>query len=66
MGRDEVGTRRTLTVCRIIVDPLITSYALLNGGHHVVGGPPQVRELAWEWVRMKKASKPRLGSRQWG
>src|SRR6266850_3342431 len=24
---------------------------LLNGGHHVVGGPPQVRELAWEWVR---------------
>jgi hypothetical protein len=29
---------------------------LLNGGHRLVGGPPAVRELAWEWVRMKEAS----------
>jgi hypothetical protein len=28
---------------------------LLNGGHQLVGGPPAVRELAWEWVRMKEA-----------
>jgi hypothetical protein len=27
---------------------------LLNGGHRLVGGPPAVRELAWEWVRMKE------------
>jgi hypothetical protein len=26
---------------------------LLSGGHALVGGPPSVRELAWEWVRMK-------------
>jgi hypothetical protein len=30
---------------------------LLNGGHRVVGGPPAVRELAWEWVRMKEAEQ---------
>jgi len=30
---------------------------LLNGGHHVVGGPPQVRELAWEWVRTPTADR---------
>ncbi|MDR3474083.1 MAG: hypothetical protein P4M09_20700 [Devosia sp.] len=29
---------------------------LLNGGMSVVGGPPQVRELAWEWVRSKEAA----------
>jgi hypothetical protein len=28
---------------------------LPNGGHRVVGGPPSVRRLAWEWVRMKEA-----------
>lgn len=28
---------------------------LLNGGHRLVGGSPQVRKLAWEWVRMKEA-----------
>jgi hypothetical protein len=30
---------------------------LLNGGHRVVGGPPQVRELAWQWVRKKEAEE---------
>jgi hypothetical protein len=30
---------------------------LLNGGHRLVGGPPQVRELAWEWVRKKEAEE---------
>jgi len=28
---------------------------LLAGGHQLVGGPPAVRELAWEWVRKKQA-----------
>ncbi len=28
---------------------------LLNGGYWVVGGPPEVRALAWEWVRLKEA-----------
>jgi len=27
---------------------------LLSGGHTLVGGPPAVRALAWEWVRMKE------------
>ena len=27
---------------------------LLSGGHREIGGPPAVRELAWEWVRMKE------------
>ena len=27
---------------------------LLNGGFQLVGGPPEVRELAWEWVRLKE------------
>jgi hypothetical protein len=30
---------------------------LLNGGHRLVGGPPQVRELAWEWVRREEAKQ---------
>jgi hypothetical protein len=30
---------------------------LLNGGHQIVGGPPQVRDLAWEWVQMKEAEQ---------
>lgn len=25
-----------------------------NGGHRYVGGPPEVREQAWRWVRYKK------------
>lgn len=29
---------------------------LATGGHRVVGGPPQVRQLAWEWVRQKEAA----------
>src|SRR5690349_14653292 len=28
---------------------------LLNGGYKLVGGPPAVRDLAWEWVRKKEA-----------
>jgi hypothetical protein len=27
---------------------------LQSGGHRIVGGPPQVRALAWEWVRVKE------------
>lgn len=27
---------------------------LLDGGHKLVGGPPAVRALAWEWVRQKE------------
>jgi predicted nucleotide-binding protein len=36
---------------------------LLNGGRRVVGGPPAVRALAWEWVRMKEANlmQPSMG-----
>jgi hypothetical protein len=30
---------------------------LENGGSQVIGGPPAVRDLAWEWVRMKEAGK---------
>lgn len=30
---------------------------LRNGGHRVVGGPPQVRQLAWEWARMKEQER---------
>jgi hypothetical protein len=32
---------------------------LLNGGHSLVGGPPAVRDLAWEWVRMKERETER-------
>jgi hypothetical protein len=27
----------------------------LAGGYRLVGGPPAVRDLAWEWVRKKEA-----------
>ena len=27
---------------------------LLNGGIQLIGGPPDVNELAWEWVRIKE------------
>lgn len=27
------------------------------GGYRVVGGPPQVRALAWEWVRLKEEQR---------
>ena len=30
---------------------------LLSGGHRLVGGPPAVRKLAGEWVRMKEAER---------
>lgn len=30
-------------------------HGLLNDPHATIGGPPQVRELAWEWVRRKEA-----------
>jgi hypothetical protein len=29
---------------------------LLDGGHRIVGGPPAVRNLAWEWVRSKESA----------
>jgi hypothetical protein len=32
---------------------------LLKGGHELVGGPPEVRDLAWEWVRMKEREAAR-------
>lgn len=28
---------------------------LLQGGRMLVGGPPETREMAWEWVRLKEA-----------
>lgn len=34
---------------------------LANGGHQTIGGPPQVLELAWEWVRMKESEAARAG-----
>jgi hypothetical protein len=30
---------------------------LETGGHRLVGGPPAVRELAWEWVHLREAEK---------
>src|SRR6266478_4134124 len=33
---------------------------LLAGGHRLVGGPPAVRKLAWEWVRKKEAEQLEL------
>ena len=27
---------------------------LLKGGYQIIGGPPSVGELAWEWVREKE------------
>ncbi len=32
---------------------------LLSGGRALVGGPPAVRRLAWEWVRMKEQEAKR-------
>jgi hypothetical protein len=37
---------------------------LLRGAHRLVGGPPQVQELAWEWVRIKEAEAARAVARQ--
>jgi hypothetical protein len=33
---------------------------LLDGGHRIVGGPPAVRSLAWEWVRSKESAAVQL------
>ncbi len=30
---------------------------LQTGGHRVIGGPPSVRRLAWEWVRTKEGQQ---------
>jgi hypothetical protein len=30
---------------------------LQSGGYRVVGGPPAVRALAWEWVQLKEAEQ---------
>ena len=27
---------------------------LVNGGYRIIGGPPETREIAWEWVRQKE------------
>jgi Predicted nucleotide-binding protein containing TIR-like domain len=32
----------------------------LNGGRRLVGGPPQVRALAWDWVRMKELESEKM------
>jgi len=45
--RDRFARWEKLGVERIKAD-------LLGGGHTLVGGPPAVRKLAWEWVRMKE------------
>jgi len=37
---------------------------LLAGGHRLVGGPPAVRDLAWEWVRMREAEQAPVPSAQ--
>ena len=34
---------------------------LVSGGHQIVGGPPQVLDLAWEWVRMKESETAKVG-----
>jgi hypothetical protein len=26
---------------------------LTNGGYQIIGGTPAVRDLAWEWIRLK-------------
>lgn len=36
---------------------------LLNGGYRVVGGSPQVRKLAWEWVRIKEAEQAKTAQK---
>jgi hypothetical protein len=36
----------------------------LRGAHRLVGGAPQVQELAWEWMRMKEAEAARAVARQ--
>lgn len=35
---------------------------LLNGGYQVVGGGPKVKEMAWEWVRLKEALPVRMNA----
>jgi len=37
---------------------------LLNGGRRVIGGPPQVRELASEWVRKRNTNKEMVAWRR--
>jgi hypothetical protein len=33
---------------------------LLSGGHQLIGGPPSVRNLAWEWVWAKEAEQAKI------
>ena len=35
---------------------------LSTGGHRYAGGPPAVRDLAWEWVRIKEATQQQQSS----
>lgn len=37
---------------------------LLQGGHQLIGGPPAVRELAREWVRIKEAEQAAAAARE--
>lgn len=42
----------------------VVKHDLLNGGHRHVGGPPEVREMAWEWVRMKELEQDKLSKKK--
>jgi hypothetical protein len=35
---------------------------LLSGGHQLIGGPPSVRNLAWEWVWAKEAEQAKISA----
>jgi hypothetical protein len=35
-----------------------------TGGLRMVGGPPAVRRLAWDWVRMKEAEQSKSAAHQ--
>ena len=35
----------------------VVKHDLLNGGYRFVGGPPEIRDQAWRWVRYEEARK---------
>lgn len=61
MGEDEISeagrTARFEQWEKLGVD-VIRADLETTGGHRFVGGPPAVRRLAWEWVRIKQAERP--------
>jgi hypothetical protein len=61
MGEDEISeagrTARFEQWEKLGVDAIRADLET-TGGHRLVGGPPVVRRLAWEWVRMKQAERP--------